>query len=56
VIAKATETNGMHERLDQWNFVWAALGFGVVGTLTMVGWSLLAMIRAERRRDRVRRK
>jgi hypothetical protein len=46
----------MHERLDQWEFVWAALAIGVVGTLVMVGWSLLAMIRAERRRDEVRRK
>ncbi|WP_197410905.1 hypothetical protein [Novosphingobium sp. FSW06-99] len=46
----------MHERLDQWEFVWAALAIGVVGMLTMVGWSLFAMIRAERRRDAVRRK
>jgi uncharacterized protein (TIGR03382 family) len=46
----------MHERLDQWEFVWAAVSIGVVGTLVMVGWSLLAMLRAERRRDEVRRK
>ena len=46
----------MHERLDQWEYVLAALSVGVVGTLAMVGWSLLAMIRAERRRDAVRRK
>ncbi len=46
----------MHERLDQWHFVWAAVGIGVIGTLAMVGWSLFAMIRAERRRDAVRRK
>jgi hypothetical protein len=46
----------MHERLDQWAFVWAALAIGVIGTLVMVGWSLLAMMRAERRRDDVRRK
>lgn len=46
----------MHERLDQWDFVWAALAIGVVGTLAMVGWALIAMIRAERRRDEVRRK
>jgi hypothetical protein len=46
----------MHERLDQWEFVWAALAIGVVGTLVMVGWSLIAMVRAERRRDTVRRK
>jgi hypothetical protein len=46
----------MHEKLDQWEFVWAALAIGVIGTLVMVGWSLLAMMRAERRRDAVRRK
>ena len=46
----------MHERVDQWGFVWAALAIGVAGTLLMVGWSLIAMIRAERRRDAVRRK
>lgn len=46
----------MHERLDQWEFVWAALAIGVIGMLIMVGWSLFAMIRAERRRDAVRRK
>jgi hypothetical protein len=46
----------MHERLDQWDYVWAALAIGVVGMLAMVGWSLIAMIRAERRRDKVRRK
>ena len=46
----------MHERLDQWDFVWAALAIGVIGTLAMVGWALIAMTRAERRRDAVRRK
>ncbi len=46
----------MHEKLDQWEFVWAALAVGVIGTLVMVAWSLLAMARAERRRDTVRRK
>ena len=46
----------MHERLDQWEYVLAALSVGVVGTLAMVGWSLFAMIRAERRRDAARRK
>ena len=44
----------MHERLDQWDFVVAALAIGVIGTLAMVGWSLWAMARAERRRDAVR--
>ena len=59
----------MHERLDQWVYVLAALSVGipqfmlsstlsvgVIGTLAMVGWSLIAMLRAERRRDAVRRK
>ncbi|MEO0032202.1 MAG: hypothetical protein RIS94_1960 [Pseudomonadota bacterium] len=46
----------MHERLDQWNFVVAALAIGVIGTLLLVGWSLLAMRRAEQRRDKVRGK
>ena len=50
------KTDRMQEQLDQWAFVWAALAFGVVGTLLMVGLSLLAMTRAERRRDKVRRK
>jgi hypothetical protein len=44
----------MHEKLDQWQFVMAALAIGVIGTLVMVGWSLWAMKRAEARRDAVR--
>lgn len=43
-----------YEALDQWQFVWAAYALGVGGTLALVGWSWLAMRRAERRRDRVR--
>lgn len=46
----------MHEHLDQSAFVFAAVGIGVVGLLGMVAWSLIAMLRAERRRDTVRRK
>ncbi len=46
----------MHERLNQWEFVWAALAIGVIGMLVMVVWSMVAMMRAERRRDKVRRK
>lgn len=46
----------MHERLNQWEFVWAALAIGVIGMLVMVVWSMVAMMRAERRRDSVRRK
>ncbi|GAO56319.1 MULTISPECIES: hypothetical protein [unclassified Novosphingobium] len=46
----------MHERLDQWDYVAAALAIGVIGTLLLVGWTLWAMVRAERRRDRARGK
>ncbi|WP_190287185.1 hypothetical protein [Novosphingobium sp. LASN5T] len=46
----------MHERLDQWDYVAAALAIGVIGTLLLVGWTLWAMARAERRRDRARGK
>lgn len=44
----------MHEGLNQWDYVVAALAIGVVGTLLLVGWSLAAMVRAERRRDKVK--
>lgn len=44
----------MHEKLDQWQFVMAALVVGVIGTLVLVGWSLIAMRRAEARRDKAR--
>lgn len=46
----------MHEKLDQWQFVMAALAIGVIGTLVLVGWTLLAMRRAEARRDKAREK
>lgn len=46
----------MREALDQWHFVLAAYAVGVFGTLAMVGWSWLAMRRAEKRRDRSRGK
>ncbi len=46
----------MHERLDQWHFVVAALVIGVIGTLVLVGWTLFAMRRAEARRDKARGK
>lgn len=45
----------MREALDQWHFVLAAYAVGIVGTLAVVGWSWLAMRRAEARRDRIRR-
>ena len=41
----------MRETLDPWPFVVAAYAIGVLGTLALVGWSWLAMRRAERRRD-----
>lgn len=44
----------MREGLEQWDFVLAALAVGVIGTLLLVGLSLAAMIRAERRRDNIR--
>ncbi len=46
----------MREALDPWNFVIASYVIGIGGTLVMVGWSWLAMRRAERRRDEVRGK
>ena len=46
----------MREGLAQWDFVVAAYVIGIVGTLAMVGWALLAMRRAERRRDATRNK
>ena len=41
----------MRETLDPWSFVAAAYAVGIIGTLVLVGWSWLAMRRAERRRD-----
>ena len=46
----------MREGLDQWAFVLAAYAAGVAATLILVGWSWLAMRRAERRRDQTRGK
>jgi len=46
----------MHEKLDQWQFVTAALAIGVLGTLVLVGWTLWAMMRAEKRRDKAKEK
>lgn len=44
----------MREMLDPWPFVHAAYALGVIGTLVLVGWSWIAMRRAERRRDETR--
>ncbi|MCH2487861.1 MAG: hypothetical protein MK010_08995 [Erythrobacter sp.] len=46
----------MREALDQWDFVVAAYAIGLGGTLAMLVWSWLAMRRAEKRRDTVRRR
>ena len=44
----------MREALDPWTFVVAAHVVALGGTLAMVGWSWLAMKRAEARRARSR--
>lgn len=46
----------IRESLDQWDFVILAYCVGVLGTLATVAWSWLAMRRAEKRRDEVKRK
>ena len=46
----------MREALDQWEFVIAAYAVGLVVTIAMIGWSWLAMRRAEKPRDKVRRR
>jgi hypothetical protein len=45
----------MRENLDQWTYVLAAYAVGILATLVLVGWSWLAMTRAETRRDETRR-
>lgn len=44
----------MREALDPGPFVVAAYAIGVLGTLALIGWSWLAMRRAEARRDKAR--
>ncbi len=46
----------MREALDQWNFVIAAYAVVIIATLILVGWSWLAMKRAEARRDEAKRR
>ena len=46
----------MRESLDQWLFVYAALGVTLVGMLALVITSWMAMHRAEKRREETRRK
>lgn len=45
----------MREGLEQWDFVIAAYAVGIAGTVLMVLWAVVAMRRAERRRDQTRR-
>jgi nitrate reductase gamma subunit len=44
----------MVENLNHWAFVIASYALTVIGTATLVGSSLLAMRRAEARKDRTR--
>ena len=44
----------MREALDPWMFINISYAIGVGGTALMIGWSLIAMRRAERRRERSR--
>lgn len=46
----------MREALDHWPFVIAAYAIGVIGTLALVGWSWIAMRRAESKREEARSK
>lgn len=46
----------MREAMNPWTFVVAAYAVGLGATLTMVGWSLLSMKRAEKRRDSARKR
>jgi hypothetical protein len=45
----------MREALDHWPFVIAAYALGIGATLALVGWSWLAMRRADRDRDEGRK-
>ncbi len=46
----------MRENLDQWPFVLACYAIAIAATLAMLTWSVVSMRRAERRRDKTRRK
>ena len=46
----------MREALDQMTFVYAAYVVSIGGTLAMIGWSWIAMKRAEARREKAKRK
>ena len=44
----------MREALDQWTFVLAAYAVAIGGTVALTAWSWLAMVAAERKRERGR--
>ena len=44
----------MREALDPWFFIHASYALGIGGTALLIGWSWLAMRRAEARRERSR--
>ncbi len=46
----------MREALDQWTYVLAAYGVGILATLMLTAWSWIAMLRAEARLARVKQK
>ncbi|MDN3645705.1 hypothetical protein QWY75_05730 [Pontixanthobacter aestiaquae] len=46
----------MRENLPQWDFVIASYSVGIVAVLALVAWSWASMRKAEKRRDKVKRK
>ncbi|MDJ0977213.1 MAG: heme exporter protein CcmD [Erythrobacter sp.] len=46
----------MRESLPQWDYVLAAYAVMVLAMAAMIAWSWLAMRRAEKRRDAVKRR
>ncbi|GGN47462.1 hypothetical protein GCM10011349_15820 [Novosphingobium indicum] len=46
----------MREAMDPWTFIAASYAIGVGATVAMIGWSLLSMRRAEKRRDDARKR
>jgi len=46
----------MREAMDPWTFIAASYAIGVGATVAMIGWSLLSMRRAEKRREDARKR
>lgn len=46
----------MRENLDQWDFVIACYAITIIATLAMLAWCWQAMVRAEKRRDEVKKR